>query len=93
MKKIVINNLEYKLIKNYKDMFNMDELLTKWTDYFDDYDYILGDYSYDKLRLKGFCDKDNDKFKDINDYRLLDKYLSDYCNYNCGYYVIKKNKE
>ena len=43
---------EYKLIKNNKECFNLEEIEEKITDYFKDYDYIVGDYAYSKLRLK-----------------------------------------
>ena len=61
-------DVEYEIIKDYKNAFNYDELMEKITDYFDDFDYILGDYSYDKLRLKGFCNKQNKNLNEINDY-------------------------
>jgi len=93
MKKIILDNMEYELIKDYKNAFNLDELVEKFTDYFYDYDYILGDYSYDKLRLKGFCDKNNKNLKEINDYKNVDKYLSDYCSYECRYFIVKKNNK
>ena len=54
MKKIIINNSEYELIKDIKDAFDETEFREKCTDYFYDYDYIVGDYAYNKLRLKGF---------------------------------------
>ena len=37
---------EYKLIKNNKECFNLEEIEEKITDYFKDYDYIVGDYAY-----------------------------------------------
>ena len=61
MKKYVINNYEYELIEDNGDCFNEVEVKDKATDYFDEFDYILGDYAYGKLRLKGFCDRDNKK--------------------------------
>ena len=59
----VINNINFKLIKNYKEGFDKEEIENKMTDYFDDYDYIVGDWAYGKLRLKGFCKKENKKNK------------------------------
>lgn len=90
MKTITLNNQKYELIKEYKNGFNQEELTSRYTDYFDDYDYILGDYAYNKLRLKGFCDKDNKLFKDINDYSKIDDYISNSCAYDCKYFIIKK---
>lgn len=90
MKKIVLDNIEYELIKDYKNAFNLEELTEKFTDYFHCFDYILGDYSYDKLRLKGFCNKDNKDLKEINDYEKINEYLNNYCSYECRYFILEK---
>ena len=92
MKKVVLNGKEYEVIKDYKNAFDLEELSEKFTDYFDDYDYIVGDYSYDKLRLKGFCNKKNKNLKDCNNYENLENYLKDFCSYECSYYVLEKKK-
>ncbi len=90
MKKIVLDNIEYEVIKDYKNAYNLEELKEKYTDYFYEFDYILGDYSYDKLRLKGFCKKDNKNFNEINDYGKVETYLKEYCSYECRYFIIEK---
>ena len=90
MKKIIINNMEYELIVNYKDAFEEEEFLSKCTDYFYDYDYIVGDIAYSKLRLKGFYDEKNKKANKINNYKNLDNYLKNNCAVDCKYFVVKK---
>lgn len=94
MKNYLINNSNYEIVKNYKDGFDYEEVKNKCleTDYFDDYDYIVGDWSYGKLRLKGFCDKGSKLFKDINDINKVDEYIKDLCAYECRYFIIKKVK-
>lgn len=89
---IKINNNSYELIENYKDGFDEKVFLEKYTDYFDDYDYVLGDWSYGKLRLKGFCDRSNKKCNRINDIKYKDKYIKDLCSYECRYFIVKKVK-
>ena len=56
---IEIENNKYNLIENYKEGFDLDAFKEKYTEYFEPYDYIIGDWSYGKLRLKGFCTKLN----------------------------------
>ena len=92
--KIVINDIEYKLIENYRDCFDLNEIKEKMadTDYFDNYDYILGDYAYDKLRLKGFYSKDNKNANKINNYDNIKEYINNYCSYGCKYYILEKVK-
>ena len=86
----IINNIKFNLIENYRDAFVKEELENKLTDYFDPYDYIVGDWSYGKLRLKGFCKKENQKFNKINDYNNVENYIKNDCSYNCRYFILEK---
>ena len=92
MKKIILENNEYELIEDNGDAFNESEIKEKYTDYFYDFDYILGDYAYNKLRLKGFCEKNNKRYNKINDYGTKEDYLKKLCAYKCKYFVLKKVK-
>ena len=91
MKKIVINNVEYEIIKNYNDAIVEEEIKEKLTEYFDDFDYVVGDWSYGKLRLKGFNESTNKNIKNINDIKNLDEYINNYCSYGCKYFVLKRD--
>lgn len=91
--RIVLGDYEYELIKNYKNGFDATLLADKYTDYFENFDYIFGDFSYDKLRLKGFCDSKNSMVRDINNIELLENYISNYCSYECRYFLLKKLKK
>lgn len=92
MMKIIVDDIEYEIIENYRDCYDKELLLEKITDYFYDYDYILGDFAYGKLRLKGFCNKDNPKFNKINNINNKEKYLEKECAYKCKYFLLKKVK-
>ena len=91
-KKIVINKKEYELVRNDMDCFNETEVIEKITDYFDDYDYIFGDYAYEKVRLKGYYDSKNKKAKKISDIKYMDNYIKDYCSYGAKIFLLKKIK-
>ncbi len=93
MKIISINENKYTLEKDYKNGYDFDSVNDLYTEYFDSYDYLVGDWSYGKLRLKGFCDKKNKKFNKTNDYKNLDKYIKEQCSYECKYFVLKKVDE
>ena len=89
-KEITINNHKYELIKNYRDAYNEEEFQSKCTDYFYDYDYIVGDIAYGKLRLKGFYDSKNKKANKINNYKNIEEYLKNNCAVDCRHFIIKK---
>ncbi len=93
MEYIVINNQKYLVMKNEKDGIDKEELEKKLTDYFDSFDYIVGDWAYGKLRLKGFNSKTNPKFKDINDIDHVDNYLKLYCAPECRYFILSREEK
>ena len=90
MKIYKIEDNNYELIKNYKNGFDYEEVKQKYTEYFDEFDYILGDWSYGKLRLKGFCNKENAKFKPLNDIDKAEDYIKRNGAYDCKYFILKK---
>lgn len=92
MKTIELQNNKYELIRNDKDCFNYEDIKEKVTDYFEDYDYILGDFSYDKVRLKGYYDSTNKKATKINDIKYIDDYIENYCSFGARVFVLKKIK-
>lgn len=89
---VEIKNTKYILEKNYRDCFDVDEFIDMYTEYFMPFDYIFGDYSYDKLRLKGFYNSDSIDFNDYNDINGLDDYINNYCAYGAKYFLLKKVK-
>ena len=93
MKTKEVENNKYELIKDYKNAFDLDEFISHYTDFFEDYDYLLGDIAYSKLRLKGFYDEKNKKAKPINNYKNVNKYLEENCAVECKYYILKQIKD
>lgn len=91
-KEMEINGIKYLIIRNDNDCIDVETLSEKITDYFDDYDYICGDFAYDKVRLKGFYESSNKKCKKINDIKYLDNYEKDYCCYGARLFLLKKIK-
>ncbi len=87
-----IMNIEYELYKDEDKAFDLEEVNNLITDYFTPYDYILGDYAYGKLRLKGFYDPKNKKATKVNNFKDIDQYIKKYCSYNCKYFILKKQK-
>lgn len=91
MEKIVnINGKNYVLEKNENEGFNQEEVNNKITEFYDVYDYIVGDWAYGKLRLKGFYNENHKKVRDYNSIKYLEKYLNEYCAYGCKYFILKR---
>lgn len=90
MNYITIENQKYLIMKNEKNGLKQDILEEKFTDYFKNFDYIVGDWAYGKLRLKGFNNKKNPNFKPYNDIDKVEEYLISYCAYQCSYFILSK---
>ncbi len=93
MREIKVNNQRYHVIKEVKNTIDIALLEEKITDYFEPFDYIVGDWAYGKLRLKGFNDKTNKNFKPINDINKVSDYIKDNCAFGCGYFILAKIKD
>ena len=79
-----------------KDVYqglSVEEFERLYTDYFYDYDYILGDYAYNKLRLKGFNDKKNKNFNKINNIENYEKYIQEFRGYKSKHFLLKKTNK
>lgn len=92
MKKIEINSIEYEILVDDNKCVDKELLDEKVTDYFKKYDYIFGDFSYDKIRLKGYYDSKNKNVSEINDIKYLDDYKLNYCSYGARTFLLKKIK-
>ena len=56
------------------------------------YDYIVGDWGFEQLRLKGFF---RDDMKDVQRSQTIgavQDYLYEYCNFGCAYFIIKNER-
>ena len=93
MKTIKLLDCEYNIIKDENSVFDLEIVSSLATDNFKPYDYIFGDYSYGKLRLKGFYDDKNKNANKINKLSYLDDYIKNYCSYGCKYFLIEKIKK
>ncbi|MDD2504894.1 MAG: DUF1027 domain-containing protein [Bacilli bacterium] len=81
---------KYIILKDYREGYNKEMIQEKFSDYFVNYDYVLGDLAYGKLRLKGFYKESNKNCKEINNYKNIENYLLNHCAYDCRYFIIEK---
>ena len=80
--------IELELVDNYKDGFKLENFQQRFSDLLLKYDYILGDWSSDELRLRGFY-KDERVVKNDSKIGRLDDYLKEYCNFGCAYFLLE----
>lgn len=87
---IEINNIFYEVVKEHRDGFNEEAFRSRYSDILTRYDYIVGDWGYGQLRLRGFFDDQNQKATFDTKISTLTEYLYEYCNFGCAHFVVKK---
>ena len=88
---ILSENLSFELLKNEKEAFDATAFTQRFSEVLTKYDYIVGDWSNEQLRLRGFYKEDRD-VATMDKLSRLDDYLLEYCSYGCAYFVLE-NKE
>ena len=91
MQNIILEEQEYKLFKDYREGYDSEALKERFTDYFLPYDYVLGDWSYGKLRLKGFYKKEHKDCRALNNFEGIENHLKKNCAFDCRYFIIEKS--
>ncbi|WWL81070.1 YutD-like domain-containing protein [Bacillus altitudinis] len=87
---IVIQNATFDLVREIKDGFDEEAFKARYSDILNKYDYIVGDWGYNQLRLKGFFDDQNQKATFDTKISTLNEYIYEYCNFGCAYFVLKR---
>ena len=84
-------NLSFELLKNEKEAFDATVFGQRFSEILTKFDYIVGDWSNEQLRLRGFYKEERD-VATMDKLSRLDDYLLEYCSYGCAYFVLE-NKE
>ena len=89
-KNFLIGEQHYRLVKDHREGFNPEKLGERYSEVLSRYDYIVGDWGYEQLRLKGFFRVDNRRAHPDQRIDALEDYLYEYCNFGCAYFVIER---
>ena len=86
--KIVAEKFEFELSENYKEGFDLTAFHQRFSEILTKFDYIVGDWGNEQLRLRGFY---KDERANENDEKIsrLEDYLLEYCSYGCAYFVLE----
>ncbi|PTE69140.1 DUF1027 domain-containing protein [Staphylococcus devriesei] len=92
---IKVDQQYFEIIEDYRDCFDEELFATRYSDILDKYDYVVGDFGYDQVRLKGFYKDANKKAEISKRFSSIQDYILEYCNFGCPYFVLRhlSNKE
>ncbi|MDR2976617.1 MAG: YutD family protein [Streptococcaceae bacterium] len=89
---VKIGEKNFRLVKNYKEGFDALALEQRYGHVFDKFDYVVGDWGHELLRLRGFYEN---KHKHVDADEKIDHladYLQEYCAYGCAYFVLHRER-
>lgn len=90
---IQVNGKSYEVIQENRNGWDPEAFKQRYSDVLERYDYIIGDWGYNQLRLKGFYRDNHPKVnKDSSISGIMD-YINEYCNFGCPYFVLQRVKE
>ena len=81
-------NLSFELLKNEKEAFDATVFGQRFSEILTKFDYIVGDWSNEQLRLRGFY-KNERAEESLEKISRLQDYLLEYCSYGCAYFVLE----
>lgn len=89
---IEVNKHPFEIVLEYRDGFDLDKFVERFSPILNKYDYIVGDWGFEQLRLKGFY---RDDVKDVQRSQTIgavQDYLYEYCNFGCAFFVLKNER-
>lgn len=84
------NEIEYELIIEINNGFVIEDVSERLTSFYKIFDYVIGDWAYGKLRLKGFYDSKHKNVEKHNNILYWENYIKLNCAYGCKHFVLKK---
>ncbi|WP_336789759.1 YutD family protein [Paenibacillus sp. MMO-177] len=87
---IQIGGKIYELIHENRNGWNADAFKDRYSEVLERYDFIIGDWGYNQLRLKGFFRDNHMKATKDSAYSGMSDYINEYCNFGCAYFVLEK---
>ena len=86
--KVEAEGFTFTLVENSKEAFDATVFSQRFSEVLTKYDYIVGDWSNEQLRLRGFY-KNERAEESLEKISRLQDYLLEYCSYGCAYFVLE----
>ncbi|MFC6181086.1 YutD family protein [Lactiplantibacillus daowaiensis] len=89
---IEVNKHPFEIAFEYRDGFDLDKFVERFSPILNKYDYIVGDWGFEQLRLKGFYRDDVKDAQRAQTIGAVQDYLYEYCNFGCAYFILKNER-
>jgi uncharacterized protein YutD len=89
---IRVQGQTFEILEDYRNSWNMDTFKERYSEVLSKFDYIVGDWGYGQLRLKGFFEDNHPKSSFDNRISFFDEYIQEYCNFGCPFFLLRRVK-
>lgn len=89
---IEVNKHPFEIVTEYRNGFDLDKFIERFSPILNKYDYIVGDWGFEQLRLKGFFRDDMKDVQRAQTIGTVQDYLYEYCNFGCAYFILKNER-
>jgi len=80
----------YSLVHEHKNGWNPEAFRERYSEVLERFDYVVGDWGYNQLRLRGFYRDGHPRAtKEFAISSFID-YINEYCNFGCAHFVLAK---
>ncbi|PYI50830.1 YutD family protein [Paenibacillus flagellatus] len=87
---IHIGGKTFELVQDHRNGYSFEAFRDRYSEVLDRYDYIVGDWGYNQLRLKGFFKENSKNGNKDTCVSGMHDYLNEYCNFGCAYFIVRK---
>lgn len=87
---IKVNDISYTLIEQERDAWNEEAFFARYSDVLGKYDYVVGDWGYEQLRLTGFYRNEQESVPADRKIDSLQDFILEYCNFGSPYFVLER---
>jgi len=89
---IEVNKHPFEIVYEYREGFDLDKFVERFSPILNKYDYVVGDWGFEQLRLKGFFRDDMKDVQRAQTIGAVQDYLYEYCNFGCAYFILKNER-
>lgn len=87
-----IKDQEYVVAIDHQAGYDYDAFSARYQEYFEKFDFIVGDWAFQQLRLRGFYQLGTSKVPFDQRIDSLEDYLNEYCNFGSAYFLVGKKE-
>uniref|UniRef100_UPI002116680A YutD family protein n=1 Tax=Paenibacillus sp. FSL H8-0548 TaxID=1920422 RepID=UPI002116680A len=87
---IHIGGKSYEIVHENRNGWNPEAFRDRYSEVLERYDFIIGDWGYSQLRLKGFFRDNHQKATKESNFSSMSDYINEYCNFGCAYFILEK---